>query len=168
MYSFPSRSQRRQPFAFFIAIGYGSKYFTPAVTPPGRERRALSAYAREAFVRAPRSSRGGPFVMCGSSDDGRYSLRGARAASKGLTLTSVVPWASRGERGSPAGRSRIREIVRDRRHALGFGSPERGTGPCPRRRFVARQDGPRDRMWDRHERDRIDAPRVSSDSGRSR
>src|SRR2546426_12749990 len=65
MYSFPSRSQRRHPFAFFITIGYGSKYFTPAVTPPGRERRARSAYAREAFVRASRSDRGWPFDIRG-------------------------------------------------------------------------------------------------------
>src|SRR5207249_7520309 len=55
MYALRSRSQRRHPFAFFIAIGYGSKYFTPAVTPPGRERRALSAYARDSFVLAARS-----------------------------------------------------------------------------------------------------------------
>src|SRR5205823_12159090 len=50
MYSFPSRAQRRHPFARFIAIGYGSKYFTFAVTPPGKERRARSEYARDAFV----------------------------------------------------------------------------------------------------------------------
>src|SRR6267378_4750462 len=55
MYSFPSRSHRRQPFAFFIAIGYGSKYFTFAVTPPGIQIRARSEYAFEAFVRVLRS-----------------------------------------------------------------------------------------------------------------
>src|SRR3989442_12336103 len=96
MYSFPSRSQRRQPFAFFIAIGYGSKYFTPAVTPPGRDRRARSPYAREAFVRASRSARGGPLGMCGRIRPSRYSLRGDRPLSMGLTLLSVVLWASRG------------------------------------------------------------------------
>src|SRR5207245_10368764 len=77
MYSFPSRSQRRQPFAFFIAIGYGSKYFTPAVTPPGRERRARSAYERDAFVLAARRVPGSAFVMSsGHLALGRYSLRG--------------------------------------------------------------------------------------------
>src|SRR6266571_895173 len=50
MYSFPSRSHRRQPFARFIAIGYGPKYFTLAVTPPGIDRRARAAYAFEVFV----------------------------------------------------------------------------------------------------------------------
>src|SRR5439155_18755052 len=52
MYSLPSRSQRRHPRARRIAIGYGSKYFTFAVTPPGRDRRARSEYAFEDFVRA--------------------------------------------------------------------------------------------------------------------
>src|SRR5437879_13532599 len=51
MYSFPSRSHRREPFAVFIAIGYGSKYFTFAVTPPGIHLLARSAYAFDAFVR---------------------------------------------------------------------------------------------------------------------
>src|SRR5438128_10035682 len=77
MYSLPSRSQRRHPFAFFIAIGYGSKYFTPAVTPPGRERRARSTYARDAFVLAARSVPGSAFVMSRRHlAPGRYSLRG--------------------------------------------------------------------------------------------
>src|SRR3989442_8253036 len=77
MYSLPSRSQRRQPFAFFIAIGYGSKYFTPAVTPPGRDRRALSTYARDAFVLAARSvSESGLVISGGHLASGRYTLRG--------------------------------------------------------------------------------------------
>src|SRR2546428_12097025 len=138
MCSSRSRPQRRQPFAFFIAIGYGWKYFTPAVTPPGRERRARSAYAREAFVRASRSARGGLLTCVDAFGPSQYSLRGDRAVSKGLTLISVVPWASPGSRGSPPGRSRVRNVVCDGRYALGFGAPERGTGPCPRRRFVAR------------------------------
>src|SRR5438445_11471409 len=117
MYSFPSRSQRRQPFAFFIAIGYGSKYFTPAVTPPGRERRARSTYAREAFVRASRSARGGPLGMCGRIRPSRYSLRGDRPLSMGLTLLSVVLWASRGygeESHWPVenAKSRTRRVIR--------------------------------------------------------
>src|SRR5436309_16090999 len=77
MYSLPSRSHRRHPFAFFMAIGYGSKYFTPAVTPPGRERRARSAYARDAFVLAARSVPGSAFVISSRHPaPGRYSLRG--------------------------------------------------------------------------------------------
>src|SRR2546429_9173184 len=77
MYSLPSRSHKWHPFAFFIAIGYGSKYFTPAVTPPGRERRARSAYARDAFVLAARSVPGSAFVISSRHlAPGRYSLRG--------------------------------------------------------------------------------------------
>src|SRR3989442_2713354 len=77
MYSLPSRSQRRQPFAFFIAIGYGSKYFTPAVTSPGRERRARFAYPRDAFVFAARSVCASDLVISeGHLASGRYTLRG--------------------------------------------------------------------------------------------
>src|SRR6266702_7959436 len=87
MYSFPSRSQRRQPFAFFIAIGYGSKYFTPAVTPPGRERRARFAYAREAFVLAATSAPESAFAISGRHlGPDRYSLREPRGAVDRFTL----------------------------------------------------------------------------------
>src|SRR5438552_8037601 len=57
MYSLPSRSQRRHPRARRIANGYGSKYFTFAVTPPGRDRRARSEYAFEDFVRVRAAAR---------------------------------------------------------------------------------------------------------------
>src|SRR2546422_2125686 len=83
MYSLPSRSQRRHPFAFFIAIGYGSKYFTPAVTPPGRERRARSAYARDAFVFAAESVSTSDLVISGRHlASGRYTLRGPLAPTR--------------------------------------------------------------------------------------
>src|SRR5947199_9553846 len=75
--SYPMRTQKWHPFAFSIAIVYGSKYFTPAVTPPGRERRARSAYARDAFVLAARSVPGSAFVISSRHlAPGRYTLRG--------------------------------------------------------------------------------------------
>src|SRR5881397_2258933 len=79
MYSLSSRSQRRHPFAFFIAIGYGLKYFTLAVTPPGRDRRARSAYAREALVISGRHLA-----------PGRYTLRGPQEPS-GMSTFSAEP-----------------------------------------------------------------------------
>src|SRR2546426_3264477 len=89
MYSLPSRSHKWHPFAFFIAIGYGSKYFTPAVTPPGRERRARSAYARDAFVLAARSVPGSAFVMSRRHlAPGRYSLRGVGEHRGGRALNT--------------------------------------------------------------------------------
>src|SRR6267143_3511831 len=74
MYSFPSRSHRRHPFAFFIAIGYGSKYFTFAVTPPGIHVRARSEYAFDAFVRV-RRSRGFAGVFAMESAHAQRSVR---------------------------------------------------------------------------------------------
>src|SRR2546422_2753795 len=91
MYSLPSRSQRRHPFAFFIAIGYGSKYFTPAVTPPGRERRARSAYARDAFVLAAESVSTSDLFISGSHlASGRYTLRGPLALPE-ISTSSAEP-----------------------------------------------------------------------------
>src|SRR5256884_1364635 len=57
MYWLPSRSQRWHPRARRIAIGYGSKYFTFAVTPPGRDRRARAESASADFVRARAAAR---------------------------------------------------------------------------------------------------------------
>src|SRR2546426_12299131 len=98
MYSLPSRSLRRHPFAFFIAIGYGSKHFTPAVTPPGRERRARSAYARDAFVFAAGSVPGPAFVMSSRHlAPGRHSLRGLRGVQRGLlALILILPCSVQG------------------------------------------------------------------------
>src|SRR2546425_11638372 len=91
MYSLPSRSQRRHPFAFFIAIGYGSKYFTPAVTPPGRERRARSAYARDAFVFAAESVSTSDLVISGRHlASGRYTLRGPLEPPE-ISTSSAAP-----------------------------------------------------------------------------
>src|SRR2546428_13496820 len=92
MYSLPSRSQIRHPFAFFIAIGYGSKYFTPAVTPPGRERRARSAYARDALVLAAESVSTSDLVISGSHlVSGRYTLRGPLALPEISTSSAEPP-----------------------------------------------------------------------------
>src|SRR5438876_120494 len=100
MYSLPSRSQRRQPFAFFIAIGYGSKYFTSAVTPPGRERRARFAYPRDAFVLAARSVPGSAFAMSrGYSGPDRYSLRECRGPVDLLTLNTHPAMRARAAKG---------------------------------------------------------------------
>src|SRR3989441_1317328 len=100
MYSLPARSQRRQPFAVFIAIGYGSKYFTPAVTPPGRERRARFAYPREAFVLAARSVPGSAFAMSrGHPEPDRYSLREPRQPVDLLTLNTHPAMRARAAKG---------------------------------------------------------------------
>src|SRR2546428_2019087 len=131
MYSLPSRSQRRQPFAFFIAIGYGSKYFTPAVTPPGRERRARFAYPRDAFVLAARSARGSDFAMSrGHPGPDRYSLREPREPVDRLSLNTHAAMRARARRVCD-GRWRIRKIIPDWRDPMGFRDPERGIGPCP-------------------------------------
>src|SRR5437899_371775 len=168
MYSLPSRSQRRQPFAFFIAIGYGSKYFTPAVTPAGRERRARFAYPRDAFVLAARSARGSDFAMSGGHPGpDRYTLRERRGLVDLLTLNTHPPMRARPRRVCD-GRWRIRKIIRDRGYAVGFRGPEWGIGPCPRRRIVARENGPRDWMRHRHERNRTCTSRISGDRGRFR
>src|SRR5437016_9901113 len=91
MYSLPSRSQRRHPFAFFIAIGYGLKYFTLAVTPPGRDRRARSAYARDALVLAARPVSEPGLVISGRHlAPGRYTLRGPQEPS-GMSTFSAEP-----------------------------------------------------------------------------
>src|SRR5438093_2367614 len=91
MYSLSSRSQRRHPFAFFIAIGYGLKYFTLAVTPPGRDRRARSAYARDALVLAARPVSEPGLVISGRHlASGRYTLRGPQEPS-GMSTFSAEP-----------------------------------------------------------------------------
>src|SRR5439155_2773643 len=104
MNSLPSRSHRWHPFAFFIAIGYGSKYFTPAVTPPGSERRARSAYARDAFVLAARSAPAPAFVISRRHlAPGRYTLRGPERHSGPARLyRSVDVRHGRGGRSRPA------------------------------------------------------------------
>src|SRR5437899_7604140 len=90
MYSLPSRSQRRHPLAFFIAIGYGLKYFTLAVTPPGRDRRARSAYARDALVLAARPVSEPGLVISGRHlAPGRYTLRGPQETSGVYSLSEV-------------------------------------------------------------------------------
>src|SRR3989442_987188 len=98
MYSLPSRSHRRHPFAFFIAIGYGSKYFTPAVTPPGRDRRALSAYACDAFTLTARSVSESGLVISGRHlASGRYTLRGPPEPS-GMSTSSAEPTTAPAQR----------------------------------------------------------------------
>src|SRR5438093_13101402 len=91
MYSLPSRSQRRHPLAFFSAIGCGLKYFTLAVTPPGRDRRARSAYARDALVLAARPVSEPGLVISGRHlAPGRYTLRGPQEPS-GMSTFSAEP-----------------------------------------------------------------------------
>src|SRR2546426_3884190 len=109
MYSLPSRSHKWHPFAFFIAIGYGSKYFTPAVTPPGRERRARSTYARDAFVLAARSVPGSAFVMSRRHlAPVRYSLRGIGEHRGGpLPLIHIRRCSSQVGKRSPDGWKRV-------------------------------------------------------------
>src|SRR5436309_14002011 len=91
MYSSPSRSQRRHPLAFFTAIGSGLTYFTLAVTPPGRDRRAPSAYARDALVLAARPVSEPGLVISGRHlAPGRYTLRGPQEPS-GMSTFSAEP-----------------------------------------------------------------------------
>src|SRR5437899_11295906 len=161
MYSLPSRSQRRQPFAFLIAIGYGSKYFTPAVTPPGRERRARFAYPRDAFVFAARSVSASDLVISERHlASGRYTLRGPTELAEmshiiGRTDTSARTEGSSRPRlgpGQAMRRCRLcsRQLSPKHLHPRATGSSygacemmlrsHRGKQPCSARRLLGRGD----------------------------
>src|SRR2546426_5025866 len=161
MYSLPSRSQRRQPFAFFIAIGYGSKYFTPAVTPPGRERRARFAYARDAFVLAAKSVSASDLVISGRHlASGRYTLRGPTEPAE-ISTSSAEPTPAPAQKAAhalvsdlakPMRRCRLcnRQLSPKHLHPRATGSfyaacemmlrAHRGKRPCGARRLLGRGD----------------------------
>src|SRR2546426_1259292 len=161
MYSLPSRSQRRQPFAFFIAIGYGSKYFTPAVTPPGRERRARFAYPRDAFVFAARSVCASDVVISERHlASGRYALRGPTELAE-MSTSSAEPTPAPAQKPvhilvsdlvKPMRRCRLcsRQLSPRHLHPRAIGSSygacemmlraHRGKQPCGARRLLGRGD----------------------------
>src|SRR2546430_10152728 len=79
-----------------MATGYGSKYLTFAVTPPGIDLRARSEYAFEAFVRARKSGGSAGFLAMRSPVANRPGVDivfadFARAFKSRLAMETTVP-----------------------------------------------------------------------------